>query len=970
MRRTFFKIGLLQLIFMGSLAFVQGQEAQQDTTETSQIQEVVVTAYGVKKEKRSLGYAYQDLKGSEIVEARSVNVTDAMVGKVTGLQLVKSATGPAGSSKIILRGYNSLTGDNQPLIVVDGMPMSNFSGAENNDFWIPSTDMGNGLSDLNPEEIENITVLKGGAASALYGSRAGNGVIMITTKNGKRNKGAGITYTNTLNIQTPFILPDVQTTFSQGALGEWDANSEESWGTRIEGQDVTRWDGKTVKLRSYDNFHNFFKNSIAENNSITFSQQLGKNTSIFSSASYLFDSGIVPNTKYQRLNAMARVTSTFGENDRWHSDIKVQYMNSYAANRPVGGHDAGYYGSVLTLPTTVNLAAFKEGMDVLGAEQYWYIEDADNPWWSVYNVLNQDARNRFMLNGNIRYDFTDWFNIDLKVGSDMYNTKTEAKTYTGGSKENTYSTGLNRFMENNYIASLNFHQDDIVGKWSAALSLYGQIMTSEFNSLTATAVLDVPNYFSVGNDVNGRPSTSEGFTKKQINSVFGTLDINYDNFWFLSLTGRNDWSSTMSEANRSYFYPSVSTSLIVTDMFRKLWDSKPFGKVISFLKLRGSYAVTGNSLDPYQLYNVYGISHDPLGNLTAYGGKTLFNPNVVSELLKTYEFGLNMRLFNRVVLDVNYYNTKATNQLIKLPMNPLSGYENRMINAGEIENKGIEVMLSADIIRKRKFNWNMNVNFSANKNTINALTDGVYSYPLAGFDSVGVVAYVGQRYGTIMGTRYARVEDPNSPFYGEKILVNGLPTTDREQYILGDQSPRALVGFTNSFNFGNVGLSFQIDGRFGGQLFSGTRYALQYAGLDPSTVVNGAREDFIVDGVVSDGNGGYVKNTTPVSVQDYWKNMAVGGNLGINEENIYDATNIRLRQVQLSYKFPQKFFGESSAIQGAKVSFAVNNVWMIYSKVDGIDPEASYAVSTNAAGFEYLSFPSVRSYVFNLTVRF
>jgi len=967
MRRIFIKIGLLQLIFAGSLIYVQ---AQQDTANTSDIQEVVVTAYGVKKEKRSLGYVYQDIKGSDVVEAREVNVTDAMVGKISGLQLVKSAAGPAGSSKIILRGFNSLTNDNQPLIVVDGIPMSNFQGSSNNDFWNAEADMGNGLSDLNPEDIENITVLKGGAASALYGSRAGNGVVMITTKTGRRSRGAGITYSNTLNIQTAFMLPKMQRVFSQGIAGQYVKEGVESWGTEITGQTVENWEGKNEILRSYDNYNSFFHPSVAENNTVTFQQSIGEKSTIFSSASYLFDSGVVPNTKYQRLNAMTRVTSTFGENDKWHSDIKIQYINSYAANRPVGGHDSGYYGTVIGLPTTVDLGALKEGMDELGAKQRWYTPNSNNPWWSVYNNLNSDVRNRFLMNGNIRYDFADWVNFDVKVGSDMYNTKTEQKTYSGGYFDNRYVTGMNKFMENNYIASLNFHQDNLFGKWSGAFSLYGQIMTSRYNSLNINAVLDVPDYFSVGNAINNQPSVSEGRTRTQINSAFATLDINYDNFWFINATARNDWSSTMSEANRSYFYPSVSSSLVLTDMFNKLWNTRPFGNVLTFVKLRGSYAVTGNSLGPYSLYNVYGISHDPLGNLTASGGTVLFNPNLVSELLKTYEFGANVRFFNRVDLDVNFYNTHATNQLIEIPLNPLSGYTGEMVNAGDIQNKGIEVTVDADIIRKPNFGWNMNVNFSKNKNTINELKEGVEQKSLGGFDSVAIMAYVGHRYGTIMGTAYQRVEDKNSPYFGRKILTDaGLPTTDKNQYVLGDQTPRALLGVTNRFRFGNLGLSFQIDGRFGGQFFSGTKYTMQYNGLAPETVVNGGRENFVVDGVIPDGSGGYTENTIAVSPEDYWHSMAQGGNLGINEENVYDATNIRLRNVQLTYTFPKSLF-ENSAFQSAKVSFSVNNAWMIYSKVKDIDPEASYALSSNAQGFEYLAFPSVRSFVFNLTVGF
>lgn len=590
----------------------------------------------------------------------------------------------------------------------------------------------------------------------------------------------------------------------------------------------------------------------------------------------------------------------------------------------------------------------------------------------IYNQLNKDARNRFMINASLKYEFTDWMNAEVKVGSDFYNTKTEGKTYSGGPRDNFYSTGQDKFMENNYIASLNFKKDNLFGKWSGAFSVFGQIMTSSFNSNRMSGKLDVPDYFSVKNFLAyNADRVNEDISKKQINSVFATLDIDYDGFWFINATARNDWSSTMIRANRSYFYPSVSTSLVITDMFKKLWNnSTPFGKVITFAKIRGSYAITGNSLDSRQLYNAYRIGHDPLGNLNASPiSKTLYNPYVVSELLKTYEFGANFRFFNRVDLDVNYYNTHATRQLIDLPLNALSGYKDRKINAGDIQNKGIEVTLSADILRKQDFKWNMNVNFSKNTNKIIDIAEGVTAYPLIGFDNLAVTANPGQRYGVLYGTRYKRVQDVNSPFYGKKILdANGLPLADDGQYVLGDQTPRALLGFTNRFSYKNLSLSFQIDGRFGGQFYSGTMNTLKANGLAQETVVNGARDKFIVDGVVADGNG-YKQNTTAVTPQNYWYGISTKGNLGINEENIYDATNVRLRNVQLTYSLPKSLF-KDLPLQSAKVSFSVNNVWMIYSKVKGVDPEASYAISSNATGFEYLSFPSTRSYVFNLTLGF
>lgn len=949
-------------------------KAQEDSLKSKTIEEVVLTAYGIKKERKSLGYVYQDISGDAIKNARETNVTNSLVGKVTGLQLVKSTMGPAASSKIILRGYNSITGDNQPLIVVDGIPLNNFLGTKNNDFWNPDMDMGNGLSDINPEDIENVSVLKGGAASALYGSRAGNGVIMITTKSGKRGKGAGITYSNTLTISDLFMTPDVQDKFSQGNNGEYGATSSASWGALINGQKVTDWQNREVGLSNYNNLRNFFNTGISNLNTLTFQNSLGENSQLFSSVSYLSDNSIIPESKYKRLNFTTRVSSQFGENKRWNSDLKFQYINSESSNRPIsGGNNGNYYSTLVSMPSTVNILDLKSGMDVLGAKQNWYIKDGNNPYWNVYNRLNNDFRNRFLVNANLRYSFTDWLNANAQVGSDMYFSKFEQKVYSGGNIDNQYSTGQDRSFENNYILSLNAKKDNIVGKWGGSLSVFGQIMKMSYNKTNIGGVLAIPNYFVVKNIKLSSGNVNEDRTEKQINSAFATGEINYDGYWFLNGTFRNDWASTLIESNRSYQYYSASTSLVITDMIKKLRNTETLGNFLTFAKIRASFAQTGNSLDPYKLHNIYNVQLDPNGNFVANSGDVLFDPNVVSEKLSTYEFGTNLRFFNRIDLDVNYYNTKARNQLLELPLNDFSGYKRKMINAGEISNEGIEVMLGADIVKNNNFTWNAKANFSKNINKINNLDGELKTYllPNGGFDAFGVYANVGSRYGVLMGTSYQRVEDPTSEFFGKIIVDNsGLPMANSTPKELGDQTPRAIASFINTINYKNFTLSFQVDGRFGGKFFSGTQHSLAASGRSARTVVNGGREDFIVDGVLQNGNT-YTANKVAVSPENYWAAVTSRGssNLGINEAFIYDATNIRLRNVSVSYNIPKTML-ERTFIQNARLTLSANNVWMIHSKADGIDPESSFAVNTNASGFEYFSFPTSRSFNFNLTVGF
>lgn len=931
--------------------------------DASSLDEVVVTALGIKREKKSLGYAFQEVKADELMEAKENNIANALVGKVAGLNIIKGSNGPASSTKIVLRGNNSLTGDNQPLIIVDGVPVNNFVGATNNDFWNPSTDMGGGLGDLNPEDIESMSVLKSGAASALYGSRAGNGAIIITTKSGKSQKGTGISFSSTLGLETLFMVPELQSSFGQGNNGIGDPLTASNWGPAIAGSNQ----------QAYDNIGNFFKTGVSNTQNISFQKQLGE-TNIYTSATYLDDQSKIPGATFRRINLLSKVNTTYGPNQRWMTDVKVQYMNTAAQNRPLSGqNNSNAYATLFSMPRTLNILDYKDAVNQFG-EMLWYTNsntnNSMNPYWLAKYKLNEDDRDRFLMNANVKYKLTDWLDAEARIGTDMYTTNYTSRTYSGSPLTTTgqYSLGKNTFSENNFIAALHARKEQLGNSnWGLNASLFGQIMKQKETSIGASAgELEVPNLFTINNSV-GNPGISEGFYEKQINSIYATAELNYNSYWFINVTGRNDWSSALSQKNRSFFYPSVSTSLVISELVEKNGGSLP--NWLGFFKVRGSYAAVGNDLPSYRLYNVYNIGKDPNGNTTASRNPVKYNSNIVSELIKTYEVGFDARLFNRLGIDFSYYKTNATNQLISLPMNPQSGYSSEVINAGNIENKGIEIVLDANIIKSENgFSWDSRVNFSRNINKIIALTDDVNTYPLGGFDNLAVRAVTGELYGNIYGTKYQRVTDENSEHYG-KLLLNGsgLPQATGQQ-LLGNQSPKALAGWTNSFAYKNVSLSFQIDGRFGGEFFSGTNVNLQANGAAAVTAPNGLREDFIVDGVIASGNS-YVVNDKTVTQQQYWTQVATSGNLGIGEANIYDATNIRLRNISLNYRLPSSIL-KNTFIQNAKFGFTVNNVWMIKSNAHGVDPESVFSISTNATGFENFSTPTSRSYFFNLTFGF
>lgn len=945
----------------------------QMSDDTELLQEVVVTALGIKREKKALGYAMQEVKGESLVEARETNLANALSGKISGVQVIRSSNGPGGSSKIQLRGANSVTGTNQPLIVVDGVPMDNFTGASNNDIDNPSMDMGNGLSDINPEDIESMSVLKGASAAALYGSRAGNGVILITTKKGKENPGLGVTISASVSAETLFMLPKRQTSFGQGENGIYDATNGNSWGPAITGQEYTKWDGSTGIMQAYDNVKNYFDTGINFTESISFSQMFGK-TAIYTSLNRMDDASKIPGSELHRTNLTLRASSSFGKDDRWSVDAKVQYINSLANNRPQGGsRDANAFYTVFNLPTTIDIRDFSNPLKDEYGNMTWWNRSGVNPYWLKEYNPNKDSRNRFLMNGSLKYKITEWLDAEIRAGSDMYFTERDDKLYAGSTindGDSRYTMGEQKFYENNFSFLISGHKDHIFGNWGGNFSFGGNLMERKSTGVEVSmGKLTAPDLFSLNNGPKDQLGITEFYSHKKINSLYGTLGINYDGWAFLDATFRNDWSSALSKKNRSFFYPSVSVSWVISDMVNKIGKTMP--EWFTYAKVRASFAQVGNDMDPYQLYDTYTISSIG-GQPTADQGKIKYDADVRSELITSWEAGTELKFFNnRFGIDFAWYKTNAKRQLMNIPMNNLSGYESMKINAGNIQNTGIELMLNARPVETKDFSWDTQLNISRNKSKIIELLPGQpgMRYSLGGSDALQIYAVAGGVYGEIWGTKYQRVEDVNSPYYGQLLLSDsGLPQATSERYKIGEQQPDMMAGWTNSFTYKNFGFSFLIDGRFGGDIFSFTNLELQSSGIAEVTAPGGKRDDIVVPGVIRQSDGSYAQNQTPVSLQKYYQALGTG-RAGISEAYIYDATNIRLRNVSLTYSFPSSLL-KKTPIQRLKLGVSVNNVWMIKSNLNGIDPESVYATSTNATGMENASAPTSRTYLFNVTLGF
>ena len=942
--------------------------------ESNNLNEVVVTALGIQREKKSLGYAVQEVKGESLVEAREPNVVNTLSGKVSGLQVTRSSNGPAGSSKITLRGNNSLTGDNQPLIVIDGVPVNNFTGATNNDYYNPSIDYGNGLSDINSEDIESVSVLKGPSASALYGSRAGNGVILITTKSGRIQKGLGITVSSTFGTESIFTRPKMQNDYAQGDQNGFDPMLSTSWGPKITGQTVTNWRGEQEVLSAHDNLGNYADQGFSSNQSVSLQQQY-KSTSVYTSFNRLDDRSMIPGAKLQRTNLLARAISKFGEDDKWTVDTKVQYSNSNAQNRPAtGANPNNVFATLYQFPRSLDIRQLNPSVDPTTNRMIWYNNSSQlNPYWAKDYNLNQDIRDRYLLNGSLKYQVNSWLNAEIKAGADKFSTTTEGKLY-GGSPSNPgglYSLGKQTFTETNFSFLLSGQKDNLIERLGGNFTVGGNLMSQQNSGLNGNSgQLNVPNLFSLNNGINN-PTVEQIFNQRRINSLYGTLGVNWDGYLFLDGTFRNDWSSALGPQNRSFFYPSINLSLVLTEMLNKMGTNVP--EWLTYAKLRGSAATVGNDMGPYQLYNTYNIGKDPNGNTTGSRNETLFDPFVRSELIKSYEAGAELRLFkSRLGLDFSIYKSNATNQLIDLPMDPLSGYRRMKINSGDIQNTGIEITLDGRILESENgLNWNMGVNFSRNKNTVESIKEGIDLYRLGGFDDVAVYAKAGAKYGEIYGSTFRRVEDPASPYNGQLLLdANGLPQVGNQNVRLGNQQANALLGITNTFSYKGFNLSFLIDGRFGGKIFSSTLAQMQRNGTSDKTVVNGLRDNIVTSGaILNTTTNQFEQNTKAVTPQQYWAAVAGVGNLGITEANLYDASNIRIRNINLAYNFSPKML-EKTFIQRAKLGVSCNNVWLITSHMNGLDPESVFATNTNATGFENGAAPTSRSFSFNLTLGF
>ncbi|TYP97404.1 TonB-linked SusC/RagA family outer membrane protein [Tenacibaculum adriaticum] len=946
--------------------------------DASLLEEVVVTALGIKKKTKALGYSLTEVKGDEVSTIKSANAINALQGKVAGVNISQNATGAAGSSRVIIRGASTMTGDNQPLYVVDGIPISNVNNGSVG-MW-GGSDGGDGISSINPDEIESISVLKGGAASALYGSRASGGVIIITTKSGKKQKGFGIEYSSSVifdKIDTS--LQDYQTEYGQGTQARKPVNAAEafdlglsSWGAKLDGSSVVQWDGES-RPYSYvgNNAEHFYKTGTTFINSVAISSGTD-NINYRLSVSNLDNEDIVPNAGLNRKTFSFNADAVLA--DKLTAQVNAKYIVENVKNRPRLSDSPGNANfSVALFPANIDVRFMQPGTNEDGTElQYSSDIYSQNPYFAAYNFRNNDVKNRIIASSSIRYDILDWMYITARAGVDHY-------TIRGTSVEpwGTAYKPLGGIVESENRYS-QIDADVILG---IDKNITDKLSTSVFfgankNTVSRELIRLVGNDFIVpgledfsntanqsSKDIFGVDADFPGYGKKSIGSLYGSVEFAYDNWVYLTVTGRNDWFSTLSYPGKSTpnndFYPSINTSLILSEAFE-------MPKTINFLKLRGGYSeVAGGAQDPYQLalsYQIFGQGHlgQPLGNIS---NGSVPNANLVAFSKSEFEIGVDARMFaNRLSIDLAYYKNNTTNDIVPVAASVFSGYPSALANIGELENKGIEFLISGTPIQTDHFRWNASINGAYNESKIIATNEenGEILLGEPRSQNAAIKQIVGQPFGTIVGVSYVRDNGGNIVY---DIDGNGVPLAQEgERKILGEGVPPLTLGLTNTFMYKDFTLSFLIDGKFGGQIFSGTNGTLYGNGLHKATL-DGRENGLTVSGIDGDTGQAFTTTVAPEDLQTYYGRIS-----GIAEEFVEDADYIKFRQLSLGYSLPSEFL-KKTFINSASISFIASNLFYLQRSIDNIDPESSYNVG-NAQGLEYFGVPSRKSYGLSFNVKF
>lgn len=971
-----------------------------NTTELEGV--VVTTAMGVKREKKSLGYATQQISGKDLDGgAGNANVANLLAGKAAGVEVSRN-TNFGGSTNVVIRGNKSLTGNNQALWVIDGVPVDNSNSNTTTQMsGRGGYDYGNSVSDINQEDIESINILKGAAATALYGSRAANGVVMVTTKKGKKeDKKVGFTFSSSFTVGTvdKSTFPKYQTKYGSGygigssfldaesPIPTVDTSNDASYGDAFTGQPVYQWDAFTPYSKNYGQATPW---SAAKNGPITFFKTAQTNVNSLSlekatersslSLSYVntLQSGILPNSELKKNQLSARFSQKITD--------KLT-ANAYAAvtlQSTVGRNSTGYNDNILGnfrqwWQTNTDLKELQNVYKASGGQNVtWNWADPtsaeglvpaywDNPYFTRYQNYSSDNRTRLFSYASLDYKITDWLSALGRVSLDTYKELQEERRAVGSiasgfglspvDETSGYQRFDNNFQEINYDFMLNFNK-----KFAEHFSLTGilgaNVRRNDKESVLSSTIggLVTPGIYALSNSRYALPFPTEAKYTKQINGIYAQASLGYKDTYFLDASVRRDESSTLPNGNNSYVYPAVSGSILFSNLMKAEW--------LNLGKFRMNYAEVGNDADALQLTNTYtrssNFNNEPMYTLPNINK----NPNLKPERTKSFEAGLETSMFNRRLgFDVTYYKTNSVDQIVSAAVSSASGFTNAVVNGGNIENKGLEIQIMGTPIKTKDFSWDIIVNWSNNRSKVVSLPGGIENLQLATFQGgVTTNATLNEAYGSIKGTDY--------------VYTNGQPTIDQKtgKYMItttsdntiGNITPDWIGGVRNKFTYKNVSLGFLIDTQKGGDIFSLDMYYGLATGLYKETAVGTIRETGILNaGVAPDGTPNKVISQNPGVYSNNYGYLAEPA-----KAFVYDASYVKLREVSISYNFPKRMF-EGTFVNAATFSLLGSNLWIISKNLPYADPESGLSSGNNSRGYSVGSLPTTRDIGFNLTFKF
>lgn len=943
--------------------------------------EVVVTALGVKRERKALGYGLSEVKGEELTKAKETNVINSLAGKVAGLVVSQTAGGASGSTRVLLRGNTEMTGNNQPLYVVDGVPLdnTNFGSAGTEGGY----DLGDGISAVNPDDIETMTVLKGPAASALYGSRASHGVILITTKKADKDKFS-VEYNGSFTIDTQLAKWDnVQQVYGMGNNGKYSptatTGTNMSWGPKADDFSMTYFDGVDRLFYIYpNNTSDFFRTGLTAQNTAIVSANSGK-TGMRFSVTDMRNRDILPETNMSRDNFNLRVNTSLGKVD---FDFSGSYIRENVKNRPALGDSQSNVGkNLMTLASTYNQIWLKNYQTVNGEYANWNGLDQynRNPYWDLYKNRNKSDKDVFRFTAKGIWNVDEHLKVQGTIGTDINNMNFQdyvARTTPGkAAGQLQESTFQNRTLNAEILALYN----NTFGDFDVNATFGGNIFKVDNRTTINTGlgeqmsgIIAIMNY--------QEQSIQQNTYKKQINSIYGSASIGYDHTYYLEGTLRGDKSSTLPTSNNTYIYPSVSASWVFSEYLKNK-------SLINYGKFRASWAKVGSDTDPYQLALNYATGKYSYTGFTIgmINNNTQPNKDLKPTMTTSYELGLEMKFFNnRLGLDVTYYNQNSKDQIMNLASSSTSGYSYRLINAGEIQNKGIEIALNGRALQIKDFAWDMGVNFSKNSNKVKSLTEGMDYFEIekATWCNVSVGAEVGKNFGSIVAPDFKRNENGDILINGE----TGMPIYDEKTRTIGNASWDWTGGFYTTFSYKNFRLSAAFDVKVGADVFSMSMRSAYQTGKAMGTLAGreawynseeqrlaagmtieewraaGKCEGFIAPGVIANGDGTYRPNDVAIDPQTYWESVSRNA----PSMFVYDNSYVKCREITLGYTFPEKWLGK--AIKGLNLSFVARNPFIVWKNIPNIDPDSGY--NTSGMGLEYGSLPSRRSYGINVNVKF